>query len=120
MGRNACIDELRKQACASGADTVFGFQEGVQGEYTLIAATLAARTGERPAQSAPAKRPAVGSMTEDEGCSPICSPGFACKAGVCIPQCNPPCDPGTVCTRKRVCEPAGDKLEPAKATGTSL
>lgn len=125
-GRNACIDELRKQACAAGADTVFAFQEGMWGEYTIIAATLAARSGERPAQATPAKRPpaetAAGEAGQavDAGCSPICSPGFACKAGVCLPQCNPPCEAGTVCSRKRVCEPAGDKLEPAKATGTSL
>jgi hypothetical protein len=120
VGRNACIDELRKQACAAGADTVFAFQEGLWGEYTVIAATLAARSGERPPQSAPAKGPPVGGAAEAEGCSPICSPGFACKAGACVPQCNPPCEAGTVCSRKRVCEPAGEKLEPAKATGTSL
>ncbi|HEY7372685.1 MAG TPA: hypothetical protein VIF57_11035 [Polyangia bacterium] len=119
-GRNACLDELRKQACAAGADTVFAFQEGLWGEYTVIAATLAARSGERPARSAPAKQPAAGAAAEEGGCSPICSPGFACQAGACVPQCNPPCEAGTVCSRKRVCEPAGEKLEPAKATGTSL
>jgi len=39
-------------------------------------------------------------------CNPICSPGFACQAGRCVPQCNPPCESGEICNRQRVCEPA--------------
>ena len=42
-------------------------------------------------------------------CQPICSPGFACQGGQCIPQCNPPCAEGEICNRQRVCEPTGGK-----------
>jgi len=38
-------------------------------------------------------------------CDPPCSPGFACRAGVCTPVCNPACEAGEVCTRRRTCEP---------------
>jgi hypothetical protein len=116
MGRNACIDELRKQACAAGADTIFGFAEGMKGEFTFISATLAARMAEAPAPVAQPWSPAIG----EASCNPVCSPGFACRAGECIPQCNPPCEAAEICSRKRVCEPAQGKLGPAKASGTSL
>ena len=116
MGRTACIDELRKQACAAGADTVFGFAEGMRGEYTFIAATLAARTAAMPTPVAQPRPAPMG----DVSCNPVCSPGFACRAGACIPQCNPPCEAGEICSRKRVCEPAEGKLAPAKVSGTSL
>jgi len=115
-GRNACIEELRKEACAWGADTIFGFQDGRFAEGMTIAATFAVRTEATPPAGVKTKRPAA---AEDDGCNPICSPGFACKAGQCMPQCNPPCEAGEACSRKRVCEPADGKLEPAKASGTS-
>jgi len=38
-------------------------------------------------------------------CDPPCSPGFACKGGLCTPECNPACEAGEVCTRRRTCEP---------------
>jgi len=116
-GRTACIDELRRQACVAGADTVFGFSEGVRGEFTMISATLAARTGAAPSPPVAAARPPGPPPGVD--CNPICSPGFACSAGQCVPQCNPPCEAGEVCSRKRTCEPAAGKLEPAKAGGTA-
>lgn len=38
-------------------------------------------------------------------CSPPCSPGYACEAGVCHALCNPACGPGQVCRTDRVCVP---------------
>jgi hypothetical protein len=39
-------------------------------------------------------------------CNPICSPGYACEAGVCRPLCNPACGEGQICRIDRVCAPA--------------
>ncbi|HET7545733.1 MAG TPA: DUF4156 domain-containing protein [Polyangiaceae bacterium] len=39
-------------------------------------------------------------------CSPPCSPGYACEAGVCQALCNPACGAGQVCRADRVCVPA--------------
>jgi hypothetical protein len=39
-------------------------------------------------------------------CSPPCSPGYACEAGVCHALCNPACGTGQICRADRVCVPA--------------
>ncbi|MEI9942552.1 MAG: hypothetical protein WDO69_35505 [Pseudomonadota bacterium] len=39
-------------------------------------------------------------------CTPICSPGYACEAGVCRALCNPACGADQVCRVDRVCVPA--------------
>lgn len=91
--RNQCHEELRRQACAAGGDTIHGFSEGLTpDQISFITATVSART--------------VPERAEVAVCEPICSPGFACDAGKCIPQCNPACAAGEVCNQKRVCEPA--------------
>jgi len=41
--RDKCIEELRKQACAVGADAVYGFSESTESMYTHITARFAAR-----------------------------------------------------------------------------
>jgi hypothetical protein len=41
--RDRCLDELRKQACAVGADAVYGFSESTESMYTHITARFAAR-----------------------------------------------------------------------------
>jgi hypothetical protein len=41
-----------------------------------------------------------------ETCQPICSPGFACNAGTCVPQCNPACGGDETCGNDRLCHPA--------------
>lgn len=41
--RERCIDEMRKQACAVGADAVYGFEERTESMYIHITATYAAR-----------------------------------------------------------------------------
>jgi hypothetical protein len=97
--RGDCLDELRRQACAAGGDTVYGLAESVDQHITYIAATLALR-GQSPS-GAPAPG---GGAAGPAACTPICSPGFDCQNGQCIPLCNPACETGEICTRKRVCE----------------
>jgi len=106
VGRSACIEELRRQACRVGAEAVIGFSESVSGSTTHIAATLAVRTAAAPPGPGGPAGPAPAATPPASECEPICSPGFACQAGKCIPQCNPPCEAGEVCTRKRICEAA--------------
>jgi hypothetical protein len=126
-GRAGCMGLIKKQACEAGADTVFGFSETVDNfERTYMSATLGVRVAGAPAVSAPPPGPAWPPMAgapaprvpppgpawppmaiDDGSCTPICSPGFACAAGQCVPQCNPACLPGETCTRKRICEPSG-------------
>lgn len=61
----------------------------------LERAPVAAATPTVPLATAPAPAPA--------GCEPICSPGYGCQAGVCVPLCNPPCGDGDVCGGDRIC-----------------
>ena len=115
LGRAACLDKLRLQTCAAGGDTAYGFKEGINpdGAGMFISATVAVRS---EASLAPA-RAATAAPSADAagaGCAPICSPGFACQAGQCIPQCNPACAPTEICNRHRTCEPAAAVPAPAK------
>jgi len=109
--RQMCIDQLRREACRAGADAVIGFKESMDQDSVsmFIDATFVVKgTGAAEAPAAPAAAaPAPG------GCDPICSPGFACQGGTCVPQCNPPCEAGEICSRKRVCEPADQPTAPA-------
>ena len=41
--RDRCLDEMRKQACAVGAEVVYGFSERTESMYIHITATFAAR-----------------------------------------------------------------------------
>jgi len=41
--RDRCLDEMQKQACVVGADTVYGFVERTESIYIHITATYAAR-----------------------------------------------------------------------------
>lgn len=43
--RDRCVDEIRKMACAVGADTVYGLSETAESGFTHISATYAARGG---------------------------------------------------------------------------
>jgi hypothetical protein len=109
--RQMCVDQLRREACRAGADAVIGFKESMDQDSVsmFIDATFVVKgTGAAEAPAAPAAAaPAPG------GCDPICSPGFACQGGTCVPQCNPPCEAGEICSRKRVCEPADQPTAPA-------
>ena len=42
-GRDKCVGALRKQACAVGADTIYGFVESVESGFTHIDASFALR-----------------------------------------------------------------------------
>jgi hypothetical protein len=119
QGRDACIAELRDQACSLGGDTVYGFTDGVQGEYTIVIGTVAiskpgthAKSGETPP-----KPPVV--AAEVDGCTPPCSPGYACQNSQCIALCNPPCPSGSRCNQQRVCESMAPAT-PAPAASSPL
>jgi hypothetical protein len=42
-GREACVAELRKQACAVGADSAYAFSERKEAGFTHVTATLGVR-----------------------------------------------------------------------------
>jgi hypothetical protein len=44
--RDRCLDEMQKQACLVGADTIYGFSERTESIYIHITATYAARAGD--------------------------------------------------------------------------
>ena len=113
-GRTACMEELRKAACRAGAHAMYGFSEAVRADYNYVSATFGVHDAivtHRPIRDTPAKAPTSPAPAspapagDGPACDPICSPGFACREGQCLPQCNPPCEAGEICSRKRICEP---------------
>jgi len=106
--RNTCVDQLRAEACLAGADGILGFKESRSEFDMFIDATFFVKGVAAP------EVPAVPAGGAPTACQPICSPGFACHDGHCIPQCNPPCQAGEICSRKRVCEPV-EAARPASA-----
>jgi hypothetical protein len=95
------VANLRRQAAAKGANyaEIVGIvppheKEGCENSSFTIHAHLF-RVAVSPA--AAAKAPRV------DACDPPCSPGYACKSGVCTALCNPPCDQGMVCRQDRTC-----------------
>jgi hypothetical protein len=120
LGRAPCLDKLRLQTCAAGGDTAYGFKEGINpdGAGMFISATVALRndlppSSPRAVTAAPAAIAPVADAP-DASCVPICSPGFSCQAGQCIPQCNPACEATEICNRHRTCEPVIAPPAPAK------
>ncbi len=72
---------------------------------------LSYRLAGTPVPVAPAPAPApipapVAVQTPSASCTPICSPGYACEAGVCRALCNPACAADQICRTDRVCVPA--------------
>jgi hypothetical protein len=118
LGRTACLEKLRLQTCAAGGDTAYGFKEGINpdGAGMFISAIVARRSDVPPASpgAAPAAPAVPVADAPDASCAPICSPGFACQAGQCLPQCNPACAPTEICNRHRTCEPAAAVPAPVK------
>jgi hypothetical protein len=106
-GRGDCLAELRAQACAAGGDTVYDLAEATDQHVTSMTATLASRSQPDAGASAPS---AGGGAA---ACTPICSPGFDCKGGRCVPLCNPACGPDEICNVHRACEPAPAPPPPA-------
>lgn len=64
------------------------------------ASASAAPPGTAAISGGPAPLPAPAA-----GCSPPCSPGYECSAGLCAPLCNPACAASDVCAPDRVCRP---------------
>lgn len=110
LGRDQCFEELRNVACNLGGDTVYGLSESVAGGENYITATVAWR-GESAA--------GAGGSSAGAACTPICSPGFDCQGGRCIPLCNPACGPAEICNAHRTCAPApaAGSSAPAPAGG---
>ena len=106
LGRAACLDKLHVLTCSAGGDTAYGFKEGINpdGAGMFISATVAVRSDVvRPTPSVPSATTLPAEAPAD--CAPICSPGFACQAGRCIPQCNPACQATEFCNSQRTCDP---------------
>jgi hypothetical protein len=119
-GRSACLDLLDFKTCDLGGDTVYGLSEYQVGSHTQITATIAYQVAPAeaaaapPRAAAPAPPPPLAAEPLPPGaCDPICSPGFACQDGKCIPRCNPPCEEGEICSRRRLCESAPAAPTPA-------
>jgi hypothetical protein len=95
-GRTTCIDQLKKDTCKLGGDTVYAINE--RKSFTggiAMAATIARSTPGAAASSRPAA----------ETCSPPCSPGYICQGTACTALCNPACAAGTHCGSDRTCQP---------------
>ena len=108
VGRADCLDDLRFQTCAAGGDMVHGLSESMDQHITTISATVALRGQSGSSTSIPWNRSA-----DADGCSPICSPGFDCRGGRCVPLCNPACGPAEICNVHRTCEPVRASAQPA-------
>lgn len=93
-----CFDSMRRKACSAGADIIYGIGETREGGVAYLSATFA-RNLPGPSGGAMSGGPA------ELACDPICSPGFVCEWGTCLPQCNPKCAPDEICTRQRLCAP---------------
>jgi hypothetical protein len=63
-----------------------------------------------PAAAVPAAAVPAAAVPAAAVCTPICSPGYECEAGICRAQCNPACGAGQVCRNDRVCVPASSTL----------
>ena len=94
-----CFDSIRRKACLVGADTVYGIAETRAGGVSYLTSTFARIL------PGPIGRAAAGPPTAQLACDPICSPGFACAKGTCVPQCNPTCAADETCTPQRLCAP---------------
>ena len=84
-------DVVRDRVCAAGGDTLVTEVNG----FGMITRGIVLR------RTAPAAPPPV----PGGSCEPLCSPGFLCQAGTCIPQCNPSCADGQTCGNDRLCHP---------------
>ena len=89
---------VRPKVCAVGGDVLV---TELNGSGVVVRGIVFHRTSEpagsrdRPGSPAPAATV----------CEPICSPGFSCRAGTCIPQCNPACTDAETCGNDRLCHP---------------
>jgi hypothetical protein len=101
--RGECFTELRREACKAGGEVVFAVAERGVGRELIVTATIGRHTS---AAMGPPK-PTVGAPAQwQDDCDPVCSPGFGCEKGVCVPKCNPACTDGMKCGQDRLCHPA--------------
>jgi hypothetical protein len=97
------VDRIRPEVCAAGADAVMTEVNG----FGVVARGVAFRkVADVPEKPEIASVPAPAPPPAPDGCEPICSPGFACQKGICVPQCNPACGPEETCGRDRLCHAA--------------
>ncbi len=106
MAREACIERLKSDVCEAGGDALYAFSEGLDPNQTVISVVIAKRTG---SPAPPPPPPSTGT------CTPVCSPGFHCWGGVCMPECNPSCAPGDTCGNDRLCH-----APPAASASTGM
>ena len=84
---------VHDRICAAGGDTLITEVNG----FGIIARGIVLRRSETtPPAAASVPAPA-------DACEPLCSPGFLCSAGKCLPQCNPACGNGETCGNDRLC-----------------
>ena len=109
-GTRAGATALLKEAAAErGANFVkitqvtepYSGHDCVHREFKLEG--ISYRLAGTPVAAAPSAPPPVVAVATE--CTPICSPGYACEAGVCRPLCNPACGAGQSCRADRVCVP---------------
>jgi len=80
----ACVRHLVEESCRVGMDTAMAFQFTRGAGSLKLRAVVGTRSGQAP-------WPTNGS------CSPTCSPGFECSAGLCVETCEEACGEGQVC-----------------------
>lgn len=90
-------DVVHDRVCASGGDTLITEVNG----FGIITRGIVLRKVASPARDTGA--PATLAPAAAGACEPICSPGFRCNAGTCVPECNPSCTDGEVCGTDRLC-----------------
>jgi hypothetical protein len=89
---NYMADEFRKEICGAGGEVLMTeVSEGGRISRGVVFRRIAM-------PPAPPPPPA-------SACQPICSPGFDCRDGVCVPLCNPACTADEICGRDRLCHP---------------
>ena len=95
-------NKVRDDVCAVGGDTLVTEVNG----FGVIARGIVLRRVASPAAAAAAPAPTPGRAST---CEPLCSPGFLCTAGTCIPQCNPRCVDNETCGNDRLCHASAAK-----------
>lgn len=107
---NEFVEQVRPELCAAGADVVITEVNGAG----VVARGIVLVRGSGAGAAVPEAEPEPAPATASE-CTPICSPGFECSAGTCIPLCNPACAPTDACGMDRLCHPRVEAAPPPPA-----
>jgi hypothetical protein len=131
--RTACVERIRRDVCKAGGDTAYGYKESIDGNASVIVATIAHRragmgaatatplamaTGAASAAPATAQAKAPPTASASDSCDPPCSPGYRCQGSTCTALCNPACGAGMHCAQDRTCQPDAAST-PAKSASSS-